>query len=203
MRVNESEGSAKWPLCIICLEKVRGVGDLVSYVRMIRDGVVKCNERDEELETWDELIRLRERLFWARMAGGVVPAFIQSQKSSPMVPESVQPGKSVRNNQGLKVDDITQPAGPDSPLAIMTRQDSGSSNGGNDTQDEIDQQLERALEEANASREAEAPSGIVHSERPTSAPLTPPQPPNRESGGFLKVNIPGSFWSNSQVNVLH
>ncbi len=195
MRINEGEGATKWALCILCLEKVRGVGDLVSYVRMIRDGVVKCNEREEELEAWDELVRLRERLFWARMAGGVVPAFLQSQKNLPMVLEGAESSKSTKRTLN------DRPTVPESPLATITRQDSGSSSSGNDTQDEVDQQLERALREANAAREAEAPAGVVHPERTPAPPRTPPK---RESGGLLKVNIPGSFWGGGgQVNVLH
>ena len=199
MRINEGEGATKWALCILCLEKVRGVGDLVSYVRMIRDGVVKCNEREEELEAWDELVRLRERLFWARMAGGVVPAFLQSQKNSPVVHEGAESSKS----GGNAMNDLhNRPAVPESPLAAMTRQDSDSSTGGNSTQDEVDQQLERALREANAAREAEAPAGVVHTERASAPPRTPPK---RESGGFSKITIPGSFWGGGggQVNVLH
>lgn len=206
MRVNEGEGATKWPLCIICLEKVRGVGDLVSYVRMIRDGVVKCHETEEELEAWDELVRLRERLFWARMAGGVVPAFLPSQKSSPVVPDRVQSDKGAGEDRVGKLNGLQGPAAvPDSPLTAMVRHDSGSSSGGNDTQDEVDEQLERSLRElnaANAANEASATTLSSASASSSGRPQTPSTPSKRESGGFLKVNIPGTFWGNS-VNVLH
>jgi Rab guanine nucleotide exchange factor SEC2 len=88
MRVSEGEGATKWALCGLCLEKVRATCDLVGYVRMVRDGVVRCTDREEEQEAWEELIRLRERLFWARMAGGVVPSFVErvgERASSPLV----------------------------------------------------------------------------------------------------------------------
>ena len=194
MRVNEGETATKWPLCILCLEKVRGVGDLVSYVRMIRDGVVKCNEKEEELEAWDELIRLRERLFWARMAGGVVPAFLRSEKNSPAVPESSRGQGEIDGDGELQAREI--PRQPDSPTPAMARQDSGASSGGNDTQDEVDQQLHRALDESTTPPRAET------TERQPDVPHTPPLPPARDSAGFLKVKVPGSFWG-GQVNVLH
>lgn len=194
MRVNEGETATKWPLCILCLEKVRGVGDLVSYVRMIRDGVVKCNEKDEELEAWDELIRLRERLFWARMAGGVVPAFLRSEKNSPLVPESSEGQGEIDGDGELQAREI--PGQPDSPTLAMARRDSGASSGGNDTQDEVDQQLRHGLDDSTTPPRAET------TERPPDMPHTPPPPPKRESGGLLKVKVPGSFLG-GQVNVLH
>ncbi|RMZ90520.1 hypothetical protein DV736_g2255, partial [Chaetothyriales sp. CBS 134916] len=71
MRVHEGESATKWPICGLCLEKVRAVCDLIAYIKMIREGIVKCADTKEEDDTWEELIRMRERLFWARMAGGV------------------------------------------------------------------------------------------------------------------------------------
>lgn len=94
MRTSEGEGATKWALCGLCLEKVRATCDLVGYVRMVRDGVVHCADKEEEQEAWEELIRLRERLFWARMAGGVVPSFVarMSEKPSPVVPSASSRG---------------------------------------------------------------------------------------------------------------
>jgi hypothetical protein len=194
MRVNEGETATKWSLCILCLEKVRGVGDLVSYVRMIRDGVVKCNEKDEELEAWDELVRLRERLFWARMAGGVVPAFLRSEKNSPVAPESSEMQGEINGDGELQVQELSGQL--DSPTPAVARQDSEASSGGNDTQDEVDQQLHRGLDESTTPPRSET------DERSPDDPQTPPTPPKRESGGFRKVKVPAAFWG-GQVNVLH
>jgi Rab guanine nucleotide exchange factor SEC2 len=194
MRVNEGETATKWPLCVLCLEKVRGVGDLVSYVRLIRDGVVKCNEKDEELEAWDELIRLRERLFWARMAGGVVPAFLRSEKNSPRAPEGSEMQGEINADPALPLREL--PGQLDSPTPAIARQDSGASGSGSDTQDEVDQQLHRGLDESAT------PPRSGTDERITDMPQTPALPQKRESGGFLKVKVPAAFWGN-QVNVLH
>ena len=191
LRVNEGEGATKWSLCLLCLEKVRGAGDLVSYVRMIRDGVVKCNDKDEEFEAWEELVRLRERMFWARMAAGVVPAFLCSEKNSPAVPESSELQGEINRDEALQ---MREPPGQlDSPTPVMDRQDSGGINGGNDTQDEVDRQLHRDLDES-----ATPPRPVTHD----GIPQTPLPPSKRDSGGFLKVKVPGVFWGN-QVNVLH
>ena len=119
MRVNEGETATKWPLCILCLEKVRGVGDLVGYVRMIRDGVVKCNEKDEELEAWDELIHLRERLFWARMAGGVVPTFLRSDKNSPAVPESSEGQGEIAGDGELRTRETPEQLDSPTPAVVL------------------------------------------------------------------------------------
>ncbi len=40
-----------------------------------------------EKAAWEESVRLRDRMFWARIGGGVVPAFVQS-KHSPLRPSS-------------------------------------------------------------------------------------------------------------------
>lgn len=36
--------------------------------------MVKCEAGDEVRGAWEECTRLRERMFWARIGGGVVPA---------------------------------------------------------------------------------------------------------------------------------
>lgn len=93
MRTREGEGANKWPVCQLCLEKVRAVGDLIGYIRMVRDGVVKIADLKDEEEAWEEIIRLRERLFWARLAGGVVPAFVPTDRLTSVqeLPDGVTP----------------------------------------------------------------------------------------------------------------
>ncbi|RMZ78409.1 hypothetical protein DV738_g3874, partial [Chaetothyriales sp. CBS 135597] len=61
MRVHEGESATKWPICVLCLEKVRAVCDLIAYIKMIREGIVKCADAKDEEEAWEELIRMRER----------------------------------------------------------------------------------------------------------------------------------------------
>lgn len=88
-RTSDSESAPRYALCILCLEKMRACCELTGYLRMILDGHVHVEDVEEEKEAWEETIRLRERLFWSRLGGGVVPSFTspdESEKSLPMDP---------------------------------------------------------------------------------------------------------------------
>lgn len=43
---------------------------------MIKDGHMRIHDADEEKDAWEECVKFRERLFWCRIGGGVVPAFV-------------------------------------------------------------------------------------------------------------------------------
>lgn len=211
MRVREGEGATKWPICTLCLEKVRAVGDLVSYVRMVRDGVVKIGDQKEEEEAWEELVRLRERLFWARMAGGVVPAFIPSNKNSPVVEFSNDGRVAESENKENKTPGPETP--DDSPRVSNDRPDATEEE--DEEEDEASRQarfqLQAGLEHVTTFQNA-----AEHHRRNVSMQSTgdtksntgtpPPTPPRkRESGGFPRISIPKlptNFWE-GQVNTLH
>jgi Rab guanine nucleotide exchange factor SEC2 len=203
MRVREGEGATKWSICRLCLEKVRGVGDLVAYVRMVREGVVKCGDTKEEEEAWEELVRMRERLFWARMAGGVVPAFLPSAKNSPI------PGLGRKSEDGLKS------AEPDTGSGFQTpgehtqkelgdpKQDNSGSDEETKSEKDAQEQLQKGLDDSLTTFDS------IKEKPVASPPMTPPRNPKRESapgsGGFPKISIPKlpeNFWS-AQVNTLH
>ncbi|EEH50004.1 uncharacterized protein PADG_06083 [Paracoccidioides brasiliensis Pb18] len=80
-RTSDNENAQRYPLCMVCLEKVRSCCDFVGYLRLIVDGHVRIVDEEDEKGAWEETIRLRERVFWSRIGGGVVPAFIQSKSS--------------------------------------------------------------------------------------------------------------------------
>ena len=205
MRVREGEGATKWSICKLCLEKVRGVGDLIAYVRMVREGIIKCGDRKEEEDAWEELVRMRERLFWARMAGGVVPAFLPSNKNSPIA------GVPAQNQDEPKTPEPTSGSGYQTPLDQSRR---GSEEG-----NEADQKKEKDDEDETNSEKAarlQLQQGLDDSlttfdnikEKTRTPPMTPPRITKRESGSgtnFPKISIPkipDGFWSN-QVNTLH
>jgi hypothetical protein len=48
---------------------------------MVRDGHWRTIGEEGERGAWEESVRLREGMFWARIGGGVVPAFIQARDS--------------------------------------------------------------------------------------------------------------------------
>lgn len=195
MRVREGEGATKWPICTLCLEKVRAVGDLVAYVRMIREGVVKVGDKHEEEEAWEELIRLRERLFWARLAGGVVPAFLPNVKNMPVVVDEMPGTASTEDDKENKTPNFTTPS--------QSRRGSEEGEPGEASKDEMDadlqlpQGLNEGLTTFDNAKEKMAQNG-------TASPQTDTAPKKRESGGFPRLSIPKlsqNFWE-SQVNTL-
>ncbi|KAF2724747.1 Sec2p-domain-containing protein [Polychaeton citri CBS 116435] len=80
-RTSESDDAQRYPLCDYCLARVRSVGDFVGFLRMVRDGHWRCEKEEDEKGAWEESVRLRERMFWARLGGGVIPAV--SHQHSP------------------------------------------------------------------------------------------------------------------------
>ncbi|KAL1959593.1 hypothetical protein VTO42DRAFT_1628 [Malbranchea cinnamomea] len=84
-RTSDNDSAQRYPLCMVCLEKMRACCDFVSYLRLIVDGHVRVGDEEDEREVWEETIRLRERMFWSRMGGGVIPAFIQRREGEGSV----------------------------------------------------------------------------------------------------------------------
>ncbi|KAK5131943.1 hypothetical protein LTR08_000455 [Meristemomyces frigidus] len=72
-RASEDEGAARYPVCGYCLNRVRAAGDFIGFLRCVREGLWRGESEGEVRGAWEEAVRLRERMFWARMGGGVVP----------------------------------------------------------------------------------------------------------------------------------
>ncbi|KAJ6115027.1 hypothetical protein N7486_000805 [Penicillium sp. IBT 16267x] len=72
-RTSESETAQRYSLCIQCLERIRSCCEFTGYLRLILDGHLKAGDTEEEKDIWEETVRLRERMFWSRIAGGIVP----------------------------------------------------------------------------------------------------------------------------------
>jgi len=73
-RTSESESAQRYPLCKFCLNRVRSTCDFLSFLRILKDGHWRTEREDIEKAAWEETVRLREQMFWARIGGGVVPA---------------------------------------------------------------------------------------------------------------------------------
>ncbi|KAF2214497.1 hypothetical protein CERZMDRAFT_37859, partial [Cercospora zeae-maydis SCOH1-5] len=71
--LTSEEDSVSKPLCDFCTARVRTTCDFVGFLRMVRDGHWKCDSEEDQKAAWEESVRLRERMFWARLGGGVVP----------------------------------------------------------------------------------------------------------------------------------
>lgn len=81
-RTSENENAQRYPLCPYCLNRVRASCDFLGFLRMVKDGHWRTDGAEAEALAWEECVRLRESMFWARIGGGVVPAFIRARESS-------------------------------------------------------------------------------------------------------------------------
>ena len=82
-RTNESETAQRYPLCEYCLNRVRSTCDFLGFLRMVKDGHWRTDGPQAEGMAWEESVRLRERMFWSRIGGGVIPAFLRAKVESP------------------------------------------------------------------------------------------------------------------------
>lgn len=121
-KTSDNDSAQRYPLCMVCLEKMRACCDFVGYLRMIVDGHVRAADEEDEREAWDETVRLRERLFWSRIGGGVVPAFAQKKdpeerderdSSASMLGRGSRDDPVAQNDEPrLDVRDVTAAADP-------------------------------------------------------------------------------------------
>lgn len=82
-RTSESESAQRYPLCKYCLTRVRATCNFLGFLRMIKDGYWRTDGAQAEAIAWEESVRLRERMFWSRIGGGVVPAFLRAREDTP------------------------------------------------------------------------------------------------------------------------
>ncbi len=80
-KTSESDNAQRYPLCGFCLSRIRASCDFLSFLRMLKDGHWRAENDEAELQAWEECVRLRERMFWARIGGGVVPNLFPTRDS--------------------------------------------------------------------------------------------------------------------------
>ncbi|KAL8675242.1 MAG: hypothetical protein Q9168_000362 [Polycauliona sp. 1 TL-2023] len=80
-RTSENDNAQRYPLCSYCLARVRASCDFLGFLRMLKDGHWRAVDEEAEVQAWEECIRLRERMFWARIGGGVVPVNLHTRES--------------------------------------------------------------------------------------------------------------------------
>ncbi|KAF1958629.1 Sec2p-domain-containing protein [Byssothecium circinans] len=218
-KTSETE-ETRYPLCDWCLGRVRSTCDYVSFLRMVAAGHWRAETDEERQAAWEESVRLRERMFWARIGGGVVPSFVP-MRGSPHSPTFANaPGKldGARKSQESQVSDkpldsavdMTEPSkeGPKSdedPFRTngneeVKRVSIGKTVISNPAEGLTEEEERQIEEEANAqlqsevrkSFEARAAESKLEPVRPTSTPLSPSQTstPGEER---LSLTIPGAF----------
>ncbi|KAH7057127.1 hypothetical protein B0J12DRAFT_697004 [Macrophomina phaseolina] len=110
-RTSDEKDAQRYPLCDFCLARVRSCCDYISFLRLCRDGHWRAENGEEEKSAWEESVRLRERMFWARIGGGVVPAYVHPNISpkSPVMEKrrsgAVGPRQSVDSELKLNQDE--------------------------------------------------------------------------------------------------
>ncbi|KAF2467171.1 Sec2p-domain-containing protein [Lindgomyces ingoldianus] len=106
-KTSESEEAQRYPLCDWCLGRVRATCDYIGFLRMIAAGHWRAETEDERKAAWEESVRLRERMFWTRLGGGVVPSFIPIRDSprSPTFVNGNDKGDGTRPSEESQVSD--------------------------------------------------------------------------------------------------
>ena len=84
-RTSNSDTAQRYPVCQYCLNRVRSTCDFLGFLRMIKDGHWKTDGPHAEATAWEQSVRLRERMFWSRIGGGVIPAFIRTKPELPRI----------------------------------------------------------------------------------------------------------------------
>lgn len=72
-KTTDNDNGQQYPLCDYCLGRVRSTCDFLSFLRMLKDGHWRCDDEEAEKAAWDECVRLRDRMFWCRIGGGIIP----------------------------------------------------------------------------------------------------------------------------------
>lgn len=165
---------------------------------MIKDGHMRIGDADEEKDAWEQTVKLRERMFWARVGGGVVPAFVQFNHSTQNTPGVGDTGRKSQDSTNRVIDAEEGAAkGKDDDVFQSNKKQSsndekGTLNGSSQsadestdspgTDDEAGHQLKTGLQNHVNNTDSALPSEV---------PVTPAKRFSAEAG--LKVTIPGSF----------
>ena len=134
-RTNESENAQRYPLCAYCLNRLRSSCDYLGFLRMVKDGHWRTDGAEAEKSAWEESVRLRERMFWARVGGGVIPAYANrdSPRSSgedgkPTTPHSAPPAMNGVNgiyngeaSPSREIDDVPNRRAPSLSVSRVGR----------------------------------------------------------------------------------
>ena len=101
---SDTEESQRYPLCDWCMGRVRATCDYIGFLRMVVAGHWRAETDEEKKTTWEESVRLRERMFWTRIGGGVVPSFVplRDSPSSPTFANGASKGEGKENEQSLE-----------------------------------------------------------------------------------------------------
>jgi hypothetical protein len=203
----DNEDSQRYPLCDWCLGRVRATCDYIGFLRMVAAGHWRAETEEEKKNAWEESVRLRERMFWNRVGGGVVPAFIPMRDSprSPTFAEATKTRTSEESDQSVEIA-VEAPKTEDDPFQATTEEQEKRVSIGKTvisaeiketlTEDEekhIEEMVQTQLKsEVRRSLQAEPVMEKPTLQRQRSHSNPPPTPP-RKTEDRLSISIPGAF----------
>lgn len=105
-KTSDDPSAQKYPLCDYCLERMRSTAGFVAFLRQVRDGLWRSDTIGDMRSAWDHCIKLKEKMFWSRIGGGVIPVIIRASSHSPARELTGRDGShEVTPNQSLTIDD--------------------------------------------------------------------------------------------------
>lgn len=191
-RTSENENAQKYPLCEYCLNRMRSTCDFLGFLRMIKDGHWRTDGEQAEATAWEESVRLRERMFWARIGGGVVPTFVRARDSPrSSVEEAAAPRPTEKETSPLEeyLRDETTQASPthdeEDPLNIVKRKASVAS-------------ISSSYEDGGLGIHATAEED---KEPPVQETIQPPAPSVDEASKQLQADLQASVETQAQNHI--
>ncbi len=209
-RTSDNDNAQRYPLCGYCLGRVRASGDFLAFLRMIKDGYWRTCDGEGEKLAWEESVRLRERMFWARIGGGVVPAFLNTkdtprsstedskegaQKLGPeVVPAGIQKGESVKAVNGQNEDPFHSDQKRVSiGKTTITRTDSDEDESWEDAKHAAIFDDESPKGKGKEDDGANAATNGIHETAPSPDVQERPKMPSQLGEQRLSITIPGAF----------
>ncbi|TKA66529.1 hypothetical protein B0A55_10256, partial [Friedmanniomyces simplex] len=191
-RTSEDDGAQRYPLCDYCLGRIRAAGDFVGFLRMLRDGHWRCEAEADERGAWEEATRLRERMFWARLGGGVVPAVqVMGRREGAVVGESPGSARGVRSERA-SLESIPERSAREHLEAAGSSVTEKGREGGREEATQVRvgelRPAERVQRERSTSSVARAimgePSSVPTTSKPDAQPASQPGPPHQTSNSI-------------------
>ncbi|KAM3071526.1 rab guanine nucleotide exchange factor S2 [Clarireedia jacksonii] len=121
-RTSENDNAQRYPLCLYCLGRVRSTCGFMSFLRVLKEGHWRGEDEESDKAAWEESVRLRERMFWCRIGGGVIPSlppWHQDSSRSPRASEDERRRKLSEDSE-IEVDIVPKDITPTSELSPIS-----------------------------------------------------------------------------------
>ncbi|KAJ4983437.1 GDP GTP exchange factor sec2p [Stagonosporopsis vannaccii] len=204
----DNEDSQRYPICDWCLGRVRATCDYIGFLRMIAAGHWRAETDEEKKNAWEESVRLRERMFWNRIGGGVVPAFIPMRDSprSPTFASNDKTRRSEESSQSIEIA-VEAPKSEEDPFQAKNKDTEkrvsiGKTVISSEIKDALTEEEEKHIEEmvetqlkseVRRSLEVKPVTNKPELQRQRSHSNPPPPTPPRKKDERLSLTIPGAF----------